>query len=1123
MVKVKIFSESDLLRDYIGWRLWDPYIISKCVPSLMGENDKGKSDLVILTARPEKGETLKAFLKEADRSPGLIAVQPAHLGETLSDGLAARFNVRSKGWGHETPRYSVAARHPFIRSLERSIDRQVSPHVPFEWYMKADAPRESVATRLMNGKPDIIFRGQSVLVTTNLFSDLWWYAQHPEFWEYEYDTSLLLVNMVRGALSQPPLSLPPPRHYRSWRFHFYGYGYARQFITELKAWTDRAGSSGAGRTVESDLIEADSRIRQAAIFLLANNIEGVRSCFKEAAVILCGCRQRLCPVEPYMARGWHGGVLDHSTVDGEVVGYAEWGWPSQTMKFIEERLSAAEGLGYKQTNEISGQTWDVIADYNLTDLGRWQAASEQGLIETVKGTYSDSYLEILGTESNIRQFEYGLRALRRIGADVRTYLRASDDFGFHPQVPQILKGFGFDFAVLRCGGPGTITGFDYEQMLWKGLDGTEIWTAPTYKTVPRQSPILVFKSKFIAESLIKAEQAGFQTILMGGTVDAGHYLHGEKEFEAFNSHAPVMYIPTTYPEYFERAKRHPDPVFLGVDSMLGHPDFWSGFGSINEYCYHDRRVERLLVAAEKLSVLSAAQTGRPYPAEAFHQAWRDLLSHQDHFTYGCGGPDNAEGYHVGGLTERQYAQAYPGPRTPITCDETTLKWRGQAEQWAGSDLEKTRGGLMAGAARSSGQGPGKVQVTVYNYLNWERSGEVRAWVPLSGSGNDVIVSDGHAASPAIVLKRRGKGRGREGYISFLARVPSLGFRVYDIETAAQGVRNDETGSRPDPHVIENEYLRAVFSSRTGGLTSLTDKRNGRELIKKGETTRFVCAYPQIDSSKDRALIETVRSDAVAMSVIISGSFASHPYRLTVTLPSHAPLLAFDLELDYGAGAVFGFKGGAETVLRTVIPLAQEGRSWVNQPFGVYETKNDYQLALDFADISDGKTGVAVLNNGVPGHRFIEGNVELLISDGCPPLRGKHHYRWALYPHVGDSGTGDCLRRAYEFQQDLAASVCRDGQPFALPCARAFVECTEGVILSGMQMSDTGLICARFFAADGRARKVETQWSFEWQAADEARLDGQRRGAVEKDGTCVRFDLAAGQIFTLTGKAKEADL
>ena len=77
----------------------------------------------------------------------------------------------------------------------------------------------------------------------------------------------------------------------------------------------------------------------------------------------------------------------------------------------EQRLQAAEQQSTPTVNQVCGNTWDIIADYGITDLARWRNASAAGLVETVKGMYSDAYLEVLGTESNLRQLEFGIRAL----------------------------------------------------------------------------------------------------------------------------------------------------------------------------------------------------------------------------------------------------------------------------------------------------------------------------------------------------------------------------------------------------------------------------------------------------------------------------------------------------------------------------------------------------------------------------------------------------------------------------------------------------------------------------------------------------------------------------------------
>ena len=82
--------------------------------------------------------------------------------------------------------------------------------------------------------------------------------------------------------------------------------------------------------------------------------------------------------------------------------------------------------------------------------------------------------------------------------------------------------------------------------------------------------------------------------------------------------------------------------------------------------------------------------------------------------------------------------------------------------------------------------------------------------------------------------------------------------------------------------------------------------------------------------------------------------------MVLTLAHESPWLEVDLEIDYGKGAIFGFKMRPETLLRAIFPFSAGGTRWVNQPFGVYQTAVNNPVTLDFCDAFDGSSGVAIL-------------------------------------------------------------------------------------------------------------------------------------------------------------------
>jgi hypothetical protein len=1111
-ISVSILAAAQDVADFISWRLWDPYFLEVGIPEFLADDSSRSCDLLILgdrgaalrkgAAKRAKEQFLDQFLAGLPLARGVIAVQPASLKAPLTEALASRFGVRFRKWDYETPAFSIATEHPVLRPLARTAGQSLLPHLTFEWHMDVEPMTAEVVSRFNSGQPDILLRGRSALITSNLIHEVLQYHRHPDTLQFSGDLSAILVNLARVAAGAELLTAPVSNLYLDWRNHFYGYGYGRKFIFDLLALKGEAVRPEARNFVAEQTARSDELVAAAGAQLLREDVPAMQAFYREAAEGLLQCRKALVSVQPYFIRGWHGGLLSDQVVEGELVGYAEWGWPSRTMKWTEDRLSVSERLGYKQINQVGGATWDQIADHGLTDLERWKKASAAGLIESVKGMYSDAYLEVLGPESNIRQFEYGLKAFRRMSQGVRTFMVATDDYAFHPQLPQILKSFGFEFAALRPGGPGRIKGVDCEQLLWKGLDGTCIQAVPDYESVP-QTLVAGGGINHMPAFLVAAEKAGFRTAVGGGAVDDTVYMYGEREYESLNSVVPVQAVPTTWPEYCQIAPIKPEPVFFDADDMLGNPSFWSGYGHINRACHDDRRLERLLVAAEKFSTL-AMQKGRPYPAQSLEKAWKYLLCAQDHFSYGAGGPDNPEGYHSGGLQEGGM-RGYAGPRIPITMEAMDLRWKNYAEKAGREALDGALSHLCR-VETESGAGAGGPHLLVFNPLNWSRQGVAQAWVRLPSGTHQIVAFDGERETAAVILERRGE----ETLVEFHARVPSLGFRAYAIRPGTT------KAGTPSTH-LENQYLRVEVNQENGAIVSLFDKIRGKELLRTGEAARIECSQPGIDTRQARAEVKLDRADAVANRIRVQGKLAKSSYTLLLTLAHESPWLEVELEIDYGKGAIFGFKMRPETLLRAVFPFSPAGTRWVNLPFGVYRTAVDNPVMLDFCDACDGAAGVAILSDGMPGLHLADGNVEVLISDGFPPLRGVHRYRFGIYSHAGDWHAGNVLRATHEFQEKLPALVLSGAIP--LPFERAYLETSDGVVLSALSMNG-GKMHARFYDATGASQHIETRWRVPWKDANAVRLDGQPERELPLEGERIRFDLPAWRILTIAGSAPE---
>jgi alpha-mannosidase len=101
----------------------------------------------------------------------------------------------------------------------------------------------------------------------------------------------------------------------------------------------------------------------------------------------------------------------------------------------------------------------------------------------VRPTYAQSCLSPSSGESAVRQFDHGIRKLRAHFPGVVLTTYASEGPRFTSCLPQVLKSFGYRFAVLKnpdtCW-DGYTAARGGELVNWVGPDGTSILTVPRY-------------------------------------------------------------------------------------------------------------------------------------------------------------------------------------------------------------------------------------------------------------------------------------------------------------------------------------------------------------------------------------------------------------------------------------------------------------------------------------------------------------------------------------------------------------------------------------------------------------------------------------------------------------------
>jgi len=176
--------------------------------------------------------------------------------------------------------------------------------------------------------------------------------------------------------------------------------------------------------------------------------------------------------------GWKMAILQHPmylVIDedrGEPIlreRTAPWGAPnaSEYVGRILRNLESLEKLPDLRLNyQFSGVELEAMAQGFPDVTDKMRELYHKGVLDFVGGSFSQPHLHTFGSESNWRQFEFGLKILEDLfGKEVKVYAR--QETGLHQQLSQILAHFGYEFMVTPTfpwameitGGKMEVTGF----------------------------------------------------------------------------------------------------------------------------------------------------------------------------------------------------------------------------------------------------------------------------------------------------------------------------------------------------------------------------------------------------------------------------------------------------------------------------------------------------------------------------------------------------------------------------------------------------------------------------------------------------------------------------------------
>lgn len=528
------------------------------------------------------------------------------------------------------------------------------------------------------------------------------------------------------------------------------------------------------------------------------------------------------------------------------------------------------------------------------------------------------------------------------------------------------------------------------------------------------------------------------------------------------------------------------PRYKGDLELINH-----SAGSLTSQAYHkrwNRKNELLAAAAEESSVAAEWLGGRPYPRKRLTDAWTLVMGGHFH--------DNM----AGTSTPKAYE---------FTWNDDVIAMN----QFAGV----LTSAMAAVASGMNTQGAGHAMV-VYNPLNVAREDVVETTIPGAPQSVRVVGPDGKE-----VPAQAGAG----GSVLFVARAPSVGYSVYDVQPGTSSAASELQVSETS---LENARYR-VQLDQNGDVSSIFDKKLNRELLSGAIRLAISTDNPQqwpawnMDFDDEQRAPRAYVSGPAKVRILENG-----PARvaLEVTRDTEASHFVQTIRLSAGdAGNRVEFANvidwnTKEANLKATFPLAARNKmATYNWDIGTIQRPNEDERQFEVAshqwiDLTDqsGAFGVTILTDCKNASDKPNDNTLRLTLVRTPGTRGgyadqgsqdlgHHEIIFGLAGHGGDWREAQTDWQAYRLNQPLIAfESARHAGPLGKQFSLLKLSSDRVRVLALKKAELSDEVVLRIVELDGKARP-EVGISFAGPIASAREVNGQEQpigSAVVSNGT-----------------------
>ena len=655
-----------------------------------------------------------------------------------------------------------------------------------------------------------------------------------------------------------------------------------------------------------------------------------------------------------------------------------------------------------------------------------------------------------------------------------------DSFGHNLMLPQILKKSGMDSYIFMR--PGEFEKhLDSDLFDWVSPDGSSVTTCRIVQDGYSWNfhDMDEFISK-MAEVDAKAATDLDEALLFYGVGNhgGGPTIKNLTLIEEHKKQRPeTNLIYSTISDFFDLVRERNIPLPKHQDDLQHHA---SGcYAAMSAIKVGIRRGETGLIAAEAFSTLAHKLCNKPVRTKEFEKAWRKICFL--HFHDAMGGVCTSQVYEDAAY---QYGAAQDIAAEQENNALQTISW----------DIN------------INGRDKG-LPVVVFNHNGFD----VDELVRVNRYGEGVVDSQGNEIPYQNIFSYASECMHRTDVL-FKAHVPAMGYAVYYIKDTWPSLERRlqispdvpdspakaipytgyRTANNHEGTVLENDLVRIEFELHTGYISSLKDKRTGKEWITGNAAVPMVAdeyyhnawghggyRFKNFAARFMDAEVTVVESGPVRATVKVVSHYNTSKLTQYFSLEAGSDKLSVQAEVDWRE---------KHKQLQIAWPMqVSNPKAYYEIPFGVIERPADgeEEPGLQWTAIKGENGGFALLNNdtyssSVDGNTIYQTVVRSPIyGDGGGARtseseftdQGIRKFRYTLMP-VGDSWA-PVIQTARQLNKPVASYIetwhpgSLTGDPYG-----AIQISADNVMLSACKRSEdgTGLIL-RLYETDGKETPV----------------------------------------------------